>query len=729
MRNVLTLAIIITLVAAVTQGQQSLTIQDIFGSSKYSTETLSGIHWIDGGKSFSYQQYDSVKNAAQVWKYTLASGKREILIDGSLLYHDTSKAAFRYTSYQWSPDEQKVLFISAPPERQYLSRLTPAGNYFLYDLKGKNLQRLTNVSETQFNQKFSSDGSKLGFVRGNNIYYIDLAQGIEAQLTTDGAEHLINGKFDWVYEEEFSISDGWAWSPDGMSIAYWQLDESRVPEYHMIDFMTKRSEVETMRYPKPGDTNSVVRIGVVSLKTKKTVWMDIGKEEDIYIPRMQWFPDGKRLLIQRLNRLQNKLELLEANVESGTSSVLLTEESKTWIEEGYEAIVLKSSKQLFRISDKDRYAHIYLVDIASNKATQITKGEWEVEGISGIDEDRRMIYFTASVKTPIERHFYSIRFDGSGMKQLTADGFMHTPNLAPDRQNFLDTYSKTNMPPKIAIISTDGKKNQIVEENINLAIANLHLAPEEFFQFPTSDGVVLNASMIKPPDFNQAQKYPLLVYVYGGPNSQNVSNSWGRPTDLWHHMLAQKGYIVAKIDGRGTGKRGKEFRDIVYKNLGKWEVHDQCDGVKYLISQSFIDSTRVGIWGWSYGGYLAVSSILRANETFKTAVAVAPVTDWRLYDDIYTERYMGLPAENPDGYRESSALSYVDRLQGNLLIAHGTTDDNVHWQNTMQLVDALQKSGKHFDMQFYVNRNHGITGGNTRVHLFETITKYLLEKL
>ena len=729
MRKVLNLAIIITLGMTVAQGQQSLTIQDIFGSSKYSTRSLSGIHWIDDGKAFSYQQYDSVKKATQVWKYMIANGKREILIDGSLLYHDTSKTPFRYTSYQWSPNEQKVLFVSAPPERQYLSRHTPGGNYFLYDLKEKDLRRLTNVSEIQYNQKFSSDGSKLGFVRGNNIYYFDLAQETETQLTADGADHLINGKFDWVYEEEFSISDGWAWSPDGASIAYWQLDENRVPEYHMVDFMTKRSEVETMRYPKAGDTNSVVRIGIVSVKTRKTVWMDIGKEEDIYIPRMQWFPDGKQLLIQRLNRLQNKLELLVANAETGTSSVLFTEESKTWIEEGYEAILLKSGKQLFHISDKDGYAHIYLVDLVSKKETQITKGEWEVEGISGIDEEQQVIYFTASVKTPLERHFYSIRFDGSRMKQLTADGFSHTINLAPDRQNFLDTYSKTNMPPKIAIVSTDGKMNRIVEENANSSITDLHLAPEEFFQFSTSDGLVLNASMMKPPDFNQTQKYPLLIYVYGGPNSQSVSNAWGGPNDLWHRMLAQKGYVVVRIDGRGTGKRGKEFRDIVYKNLGKWEVNDQCEGVKYLISQSFIDSTRVGIWGWSYGGYMAVSSILRANHVFKTAVAVAPVTDWHLYDDIYTERYMGLPAENPEGYKESSTLLYVNQLQGNLLIAHGTTDDNVHWQNTMQLVDALQKAGKHFDIQFYVNKNHGITGGNTRVHLFETITKYLLEKL
>ncbi len=729
MQKVLSLAIIIALALTVTQGQQSPTIQDIFGSSKYSTDSLSGIRWIDGGKAFSYQQYDSVKKATQVWKYALASGKREVLIDASTLYNDTSKAVLRYTSYQWSPDEQKVLFVSAHPERQYFSRFTPAENYFLYDLKRKNLRRLTNINETQYNQKFSPDGSKLGFVRGNNIYYIDLAQGVENQLTTDGTEHLINGKFDWVYEEEFDISDGWAWSPDGASIAYWQLDENRVPEYHMIDFMTKRSEVETMRYPKAGDTNSIVRIGTVSLKTKKTVWMDIGKEEDVYIPRMQWFPDGKRLLIQRLNRLQNKLEFLEANIESGKSSVLLTEESKTWIEEGYEAFLLKSGKQFFRISDKDGYAHIFLVDLVTKKTTQITKGEWEVEGISGIDEDRQVIYFTASVKTPIERHFYSIRYDGTGMKQLTAEGFTHSPNLAPDEQNFLDTYSNTNMPPKIEVVSTDGKKNQIVEENMNLSIVDLHLAPEEFFQISTSDGVTLNASMIKPPDFNQAQKYPLLIYIYGGPNSQNVVNSWGGSTDLWHRMLAQKGYVVVRIDGRGTGKRGKIFRDIVYRNLGKWEVNDQCEGVKYLISRSFIDSTRVGIWGWSYGGYMAVSSILRANQTFKTAVAVAPVTDWHLYDDIYTERYMGLPAENPEGYKESSALSYVDQLRGNLLIVHGTTDDNVHWQNTMQLVDALQKAGKHFDIQFYVNKNHSIAGGNTRVYLFETITKYILEKL
>jgi dipeptidyl-peptidase 4 len=729
MRKVLSLIVLLALTAMITQAQQSLTIRDIYGSSKYTSRSLSGIRWIDGGKAFSYQQYDSLKKAIQVWKYTIASGKREVLIDASMLSDDTSKAIFQYTSYQWSPDGQKVLFVSAPPERQYLSRLTPGGNYFLYDMKKKDFQRLTNRNETQYNQKFSPDGSKLGFVRRNDIYYLDIGQRTEIQITTDGAEHVINGKFDWVYEEEFGISDGWAWSPDGASIAYWQLDESRVPAYHMVDFMTQRNEIETIRYPKAGDTNSIVRIGIASLITKKTTWMDLGAEKDIYIPRMQWFPDGRRLLIQRLNRLQNKLEFLEADVETGRSSVLLTEESKTWIEEGYEAILLKSGKQLFLISERNGYAHIFLADLVTKKMKQITQGDWEVEEISGIDEDRRMIYFTASVKTPIERHFFSIRFNGTGMKQLTAEGFAHTPNLAPDRQNFLDTYSNTNTPPATSIVSIDGTKNRIVEEKVNPAIANLHLVPREFFQIPISDGTLLNASIIKPTDFNPVQKYPLLIYVYGGPNSQNISNSWGGSTDLWHRLLAQKGYVVARIDGRGTGKRGKMFRDIVYRNLGKWEVNDQCEGVKYLTSHLCIDSTRVGIWGWSYGGYMAVSCILRANQIFKTAVAVAPVTDWHLYDDIYTERYMGLPAENVDGYKESSALSYVDQLRGNLLIAHGTTDENVHWQNTMQLVEALQKAGKHFDIQFYVNKNHSIIGGNTRVHLFETITKYLLEKL
>jgi dipeptidyl-peptidase 4 len=729
MHKVLSLAINIALAIMISQARQSLTIKDIFGSSKYSTRTLSGVCWIEGGKAFSYQYYDSLKKATQVWKHTLASGKREVLIDVSALSDDTSRSIFRYTSYQWSPDEQKVLFVSSPPERQYLSRRIPAGNYFIYDIKEKDFRRLTNINETQYNQKFSPQGSKLGFVRGNNIYYIDLGHGTETQLTADGAEHLINGKFDWVYEEEFGISDGWAWSPDGESIAYWQLDESRVPEYHMIDFMTRRNEIETIRYPKAGDTNSTVRIGIVSLKTKKTVWMNIGKEENIYIPRMQWFPDGKRLLIQRLNRSQNKLEFLEANAETGTSSVLLTEESTTWIEEGYEAVLLKSGNQLFLISDKDGYAHIYLADLVTKKTTQITKGEWEVEEISGIDESRQVVYFTASVKTPIERHFYSIRFDGTGMKQLTSEGFTHTPNLAPDRQNFLDTYSNTNTPPKISIVSTDETKNQIIEEDENPTIAKLHLVPREFLQITTSDGTILNVSIMKPPDFDPTRKYPLLIYVYGGPGSQNVSNSWGGSTDLWHRMLAQKGYVIARIDGRGTGKRGKKFRDVVYRNLGKWEVKDQCEGVQYLISHLAIDSARVGVWGWSYGGYMAVSSILRANQIFKTAMAVAPVTDWRLYDDIYTERYMGLPADNPDGYKESSVLSYVDQLRGNLLIAHGTTDDNVHWQNTMQLVDALQKAGKHFDLQIYVNKNHSITGGNTRAHLFEAMTTYLFEKL
>jgi dipeptidyl-peptidase 4 len=705
-------------------------LKDIYGSGKFSGKSLLGVQWIAQGKKFSFEQYDTATGSQNIMVYDVASGNREVAVDVSKLHaksDDSSK--FDYNSYQWSPDERFILFVSKPPVKQYYSRLTPAGNFFLYNVKLKTLRQLTDVYEPMFNPKFSPDGTKIGFVHGNNIYVLDIATGTETQLTTDGAEHIINGKFDWVYEEEFSIADGWRWSPDSKSIAFWRLDETRIPEFHLVDFMTMRDDVMPLRYPKAGDPNSTVRIGVVPLDTKKTVWMDLGADDDMYIPRMQWFPRGKRLAIQRLNRLQNKIEILEADVVTGNSHILFADSEKTWIDERYDLRILKSEQEMVWTSERDGYSHLYLYDAKGNVIRQMTKGTWEVAGIAGIDEKKRLVYYTADATTPIEKQLYAVSLDGGAPTPLTENGYSHTVNLSSGQQSFLDYYSNVSMPTKIALRSFDGNLIRIIEENPIKTLHSYTFAPKEFFTFTTGDSVKLYGWMIKPLNMNPQKKYPVLFDVYGGPKSQSVTNTWGGGTFLWYQLLAQKGYIIVSVDGRGTGGRGKEFSSIVYRDLGKWEVHDQIEAVKYLATLSYVDTSRIGIWGWSYGGYMTVSAMLRGGTYFKTGVAVAPVTDWRFYDDVYTERFMGLPKDNPDGYKESSVLTYANQLQGNLLIIHGTTDDNVHWQNSVQLIDALEKSGKQFRTMFYPNKNHSIYGGNTRLHLFEMMTDYILEKL
>jgi dipeptidyl-peptidase 4 len=710
--------------------QPAWNLKDIFESGKFSGKSLSGVHWISQGKQFSFEQYDTATKSQNIFIYDVASGKREVVVDVSKLRTKSDDSStFNFSTYLWSPDERSILFVSEPPIKQYFSRLTPAGNFFLYDVKLKTLRQLTDVYEPMFNPKFSPNGTKLGFVRGNNLFVLDLATGTETQLTTDGADHIINGKFDWVYEEEFSISDGWRWSPDSKSIAFWRLDETCVPEFHLVDFMTMRDDVMPLRYPKAGDPNSIVRIGVVLLETKNTVWMDLGADDDMYIPRMQWFPNGKRLALQRLNRLQNKIEILEANAATGRTHVLFADSEKTWIDEQYDLRIFKSEQEMLWTSERDGYSHLYLYDAKGTLIRQITKGKWDVAGVSGIDEKKRLVYFSADSVTPIEKQFYAVSLDGGAPKQLTENGYSHTINSSIGEQAFLDYYSSASTPTKIALRSSEGKLVRIVEENSIKALKPYRIVPKEFFTFITSDSVKLYGWMIKPLNMNPQKKYPVLFDVYGGPHSQNVTSAWGGSTFLWYQLLAQKGYIIVSVDGRGTGGRGKEFASVVYRDLGKWELHDQIEAVKYLSTLSYIDTSRVGIWGWSYGGYMAVLAMLRGGTYFKTGVAVAPVTDWRFYDDVYTERFMGLPKDNPEGYKESSALTYADQLRGNLLIIHGTTDDNVHWQNSIQLIDALEKSGKQFRTMFYPNKNHSIYGGNTRLHLFEMITDYILEKL
>ncbi|MEX0602653.1 MAG: S9 family peptidase, partial [Bacteroidota bacterium] len=631
-----------------------LTVEQIYGSGEFSTKSVQGVRWLGAGERFSYQEADASAGSVGIWSHTVADGSKELIVDTKDLVLEAGDPPFRFTSYQWSPDERRILFVSAPPERQYLSRLTPAGNFFLFDLPSGQFRRLTNVSVPQYNQKFSPDGTTLGFVRENNIILLDLETGNERHVTTDGSATVINGKFDWVYEEEFGISDGWLWSPDGKSIAYWQLDEERVPQFHMVDHLSLRSETITMKYPKAGDPNAIVRVGVVALETGKTVWMDLGGDDDIYVPRIYWPRTPNALVLFRLNRWQNRAELLLGNSRTGATTVFFTEEEKTWVNVDNDVRFLRQKDQFLWSSERDGYRHLYLFDMKGKMVRQLTKGKWEITGLSGFNEAEGVAYVTAGEKSIFERHLYEVRLDGKGVKRITQGDFSYGVNLAPGGSAFIGTFSKYGTAPTTALFGRDGKLLRTLAENPMESLQEYRLGTGEFFSFKTRDGVELNGWMLKPKDFDPARKYPVLLHVYGGPGSQTVTNSWGGANYLWYQMLTQKGYIVASVDNRGTGMRGKAFRSVTYQNLGKWEVHDQVEAAKYLGSLPFIEKSRIGIWGWSYGGYMASLTILLGADYFKAAVAVAPVTHWKFYDTIYTERYMRRPQDNEAGYREGA---------------------------------------------------------------------------
>jgi dipeptidyl-peptidase-4 len=705
--------------------QKEFTVAEIFNSTKFVSKSLRGIHWKKDGNHFIYNEVDQKTGMTNFITYDIATGKRELFVAGKDI--EESGKPFRFKHSIWSPEEDYILFTGTRRAR----RIKTGGNFYLYDVKTKKLRRLTDTDKKQVNVKFSPDGKSIAFVRANNLFKMDLSSGKETQLTFDGQEHVLNGHFDWVYEEEFGIIEGWQWSPDGNYIAYWQIDERRVPEYDIVQYDSLHLNWNRMRYPKAGDPNSIVKIGVVNVKTGKNVWMDIGRDDDIYIPRIKWLPGGNKLAILRLNRLQNKIEMLIGNVTNGNTELIFAETDERWLEVDDDLTFLKNSNEFIWTSEEDGFKHIYLYDMSGKLIRQITKGAWEVRNIAAVDEGNRIIYFTATQKSPLENHLYRIDFDGRNLKQITKTPGWHRINFSPNYETYLDFFSQMGVPEKVALFTNTGELKEIIVENPVEALKEYRMSKPEFFTFETSDGVSLNAWMLKPPDFDENKKYPVLMYVYGGPGSQTVVNRWGRRRYLWFQMLAQKGYIVASVDNRGTGARGAAFKKITYKNLGYWEVHDQIEGGKYLASLPYVDKDRIGIFGWSYGGYMSSLVLFKGNEVFKTAVSVAPVTHWKFYDTIYTERYMQTPQLNPTGYKNSAPLNYARNLEGNFLLIHGTSDDNVHFQNSVALVNELIAHNKQFQTMYYPGRYHGIREGskNTQEHVYTLMTNFILEKL
>ncbi|RPI74021.1 MAG: S9 family peptidase [Ignavibacteriales bacterium] len=703
-------------ITALFSQQKKLTINNILGDPGLKSKSIIGLKWFNDGNKFSFLKYDEA--GISVYEHDIETGEEKRTLGGNEL-KDTYGEPILLRNYEWSPDGRYMLITGLIHARTVKS----GGTFYLYDINKKEFKLIVDSEEEQVNIQFSPDGKKLGFVRANNLFITDIETGEEQKLTFDGSETVLNGVFDWVYEEEFSIIKGWEWSPDSRSIAYWQLDQSRVPKVYITSYDSLYFPPEEQYYPKAGGSNSIVRIGVINISSGETTWMNTGEEKDIYIPRIKFTNDPSRLSIQRLNRLQNKLDLLIADITTGKTTTILTETDPCWVDVYDDLTFLDDGERFIWSSERDGFLHFYLYDIEGNLINQITKGDWEISKLNSVEEEEGIIYYSSLEKSPLEKDLYSINMDGSGRKRITEKKGTHSVEVSPNNKFFIDKYSNVNMMPSTVLFNINGTEiRKLIEADMSV-FNEYDFSPVEFLSFTTSDGIELNAAMIKPSGFDPSKKYPALIYNYSGPGSQIVKDEWS--TSLSLYKYTQNGYVIFWLDNRGTGGRGKDFENMVYKNLGNYEVMDMVAGAKYLISTGFVDSSRIGIYGDSYGGYIAALTLVKAADYFKAAVSGAPVIHWKYYDTIYTERFMQTPQLNPDGYKVSSPLEYVKNLKGRLLLIHGMADDNVHVQNSVVFMNELQKANKQFDLMLYPKAMHGGFGR----HYMQLISDFIYKNL
>jgi dipeptidyl-peptidase-4 len=723
MKNRLSLLLICFVCFAHAQAQ--ITVDDIFTKGTFSQKSVSNVNWMNDG------QFYSVRESNNIVKYDVTTGQAvETLLTGSAL-----SPAITFSSYIFSADEQKVLLMT---NRKSIYRRSYTADFYVYDFTSKKLEKLSSGGVQSY-ATFSPDGSKVGFTRSNNLFYVTLADMQEVQITDDGKfNHLINGNADWVYEEELYLTKAFDWSSDGQKIAYATFDESAVREYNLQKWNQGQLYPEDYRfkYPKAGETNSEVKLTIYHLADGKKINVDLGAEKDIYLARLSWTKDANTLSYRVLNRLQNQLDYYHADAASGQPSLILTDKSDTYVDLTYidDMVYLNDGKHFITSSERSGSKHLYLYTIAGKLVRQITNGAWDAETFVGIDQSKKkkILYFTSTEVSPLERHFYQIGLDGKGKKKLSAVAGNTSVNMSNDFKYYINYHSNATTPLNVSLYKTAGNVNvKVLEDNADLkeTVEAYNVQPKQFFTVKAADGQDLNGFMLKPADFDAAKKYPMMMFQYSGPGSQQVKNSWAGSNFYWHQMLVQKGYIIAVVDGRGTGGRGTEFKNMTYGQLGKYEVEDQIAVAKDMATRPFIDESRIGIWGWSYGGYMSSMCLMKGSDVFKAAIAVAPVTNWRYYDTIYTERYQGLPQDNAAGYDDNSPASHVEKLKGKFLLVHGTGDDNVHFQNSVALQQALISANKQFDSFYYPDNAHGIYRGGVRPHLFTMMTNWVIENL
>ena len=712
MRNLLTVFFALCTLNTITVSARPAFDYSALRDGTFEQKTVSGVRSLSDGERYT------TMSDGRVLCFSYRTGEPAgVLFDAS-----AAEPRIEFTDYVLSADERRLL-LTTDVEPIYRHSFT--AEYWIYDRQDGSLRRLSQGGPQQQAQ-FSPDGSRVAFVRGGNLFVADPTAGSERQLTFDGRfNHIINGLPDWVYEEEFSFARAFAWSPDGRKIAYLRVDESRVKQYNMNRFAGGLyPENYTFKYPKAGEQNSVVELYCCDAADGSTVRMDTGEQTDQYIPRLFWTPTGQ-LGFYRLNRLQNHFEVLLCD-SSGASRVVYDERNDRYVErvDGRTVTFLPDGDRFVVRSERDGFMHLYLYGVSEGLLGRITSGEWEVTELLGIEGDR--VYYLSTETSPLRRDLYTVRLDGRGKRRLTGgDG---TYRIAPSRgfRYFISYFSNVRTPNRVTLHRSDGRLVRTLEDNAALRtkLDELQVPVKEFFRFATSEGVELNGYMVRPNGFDSSRRYPVLMTQYSGPGSQQAADRW---TIGWEDVLVQQGYIVACVDGRGTGFRGEEFKKCTYGELGKYETVDQIEAARYLASLPYVDPDRIGIYGWSYGGFMALNCILKGNDVFRAAIAVAPVTSWRFYDTIYTEIYNGLPQDNPSGYDDNSPIHFADRLKGKLLIAHGTGDDNVHIQNTYEMITKLVEYDKPFELYVYPDRNHGM--GPSRHHLMERCIEFVQRNL
>jgi dipeptidyl-peptidase 4 len=712
--------------------KKNLTLEEIYLKSPFRPEAVSGLESMKDG--IHYTVKEAGNNKTYIVRYEYKTGKKkDVVLSSDDLVIPGSKESVSIDSYSFSADESKILIAS---ESESIYRRSWKASYYIYERKTKKLRKLSEGDKVMY-ATFSPDGNMIAYVRNNNLIVMDLRTNTETQVTSDGVfNKIINGAVDWVYEEEFALSRGFEWSPDGTKIAFYRFDESEVKEFSFTTWGELYPGEYRYKYPKAGEKNSTVTVHVYDLRSKSTRKMATRGDME-YIPRIKWTLIPNLLSIQLMNRHQNLLELVTADAETGKTTVLLTEKSSTYIDITDDLTFLKNGKQFVWTSEQDGYNHIYLYNMGGQKDLQLTSGSWDVMEMKGIDEDSKTVYYISTEVSPTDRDLYSVKLDGKDKKKLSSGKGTNYAEFSIGCKYYINTFSDANTPYLVTLHSGNGKEVRVLKDNagVRTAMAGYNLSKKEFFTFKTSEGIELHGWMIKPPDFNPGKRYPVFLTFYGGPGHNTVNNAWEGPDYFWHQLLAQKGYIVVSVDNRGTMGRGRDFKHSTYKQLGKLETIDQIETAKYLSTLEYVDKARIGVEGWSFGGYLTSLCMTKGADHFKMGIAVAPVTNWRYYDSIYTERFLQTPQENPYGYDDNSPINHVKSLKGKYMIIHGTADDNVHFQNAVEMVNALVKNGKQFDLFFYPDMNHSIAGnqtisrGQSRYHLFSMMTGYILENL
>jgi dipeptidyl-peptidase-4 len=715
--------------AAAAVSYKPLTVERIYSQPSLSGQLTRGIAWSPDSKQLSFFKSEGAGKEAktELWVMDVASGQRRLLLSAekleTVLPADTERTTqatglgrHAPAEYQWAPGGGALLF-QGPTSLAW------------FDLKTQASRTLVSGKERVSDPKISPDGRYVSFVRNHNLWLVSVADGKERAFTEGGTEEVRKGELDWVYPEELEITTAYWWAPDSSAIAYLAMDERKVAQYPMVDFSSPVGEAEEERYPPAGGANPIVRVFVASVGGGEARAMDTGENTDIYVARVNWLTDSKHLAIQRLNRQQTVLDLLIADVANGQTRTALNETDQYWINISNDLHFLKDGRRFLWSSERSGYRHLYLYDLDGKQLAQLTKGEWEVSAVDAVDEPKGLVYFTGTAKSPLERHLYRVSFDGSAVSRITIHNGTHGVNMAPDATAFVDTYSDATTPPRQDVARADGSLLRVINENKVAELTDYHLSAPQFLSVKSHDSVPLNAMMIKPADFDASKKYPVLVFTYGGPHAQVVLNAWGGNTALWHQLMAQKGYIIFALDNRGSAGRGHVFEEPIHYNLGAVELSDQRDGVAYLKSLPYVDAERIGIWGWSYGGHMTLHAMFEAGGEFKAGFAGGPVTDWHFYDSIYTERYLGLLPQNEKGYRASSPIDRVEGLKGKLLIAHGTGDDNVHFANTLSLINELIDLGKYVEVMPFPGRGHGVSDPPARKVLMNRVTQFFLDNL